>query len=103
MTQADFRLDPGFRTIFGRNLVGELKKIVQRPYLVVTMDDLWPIFEGEFDEDCIPYFVHDLEFDSLLKSLDELPQFEAVIGLGGGQAVDVAKVSAWKTHKPRDS
>ena len=100
MTQADFRSDPGFRTIFGRNLVGELKKIVQRPYLVVTMDDLWPLFEEEFDEDCIPYFVHDLEFDSLLKSLDELPQFEAVIGLGGGQAVDVAKVSAWKTHKP---
>ncbi len=30
-----------FTTIYGRNLVGELKNIVQRPYLVVTMEDLW--------------------------------------------------------------
>lgn len=29
-----------FTTIYGRNLVGELKNIVQRPYLVVTMEDL---------------------------------------------------------------
>ena len=30
-----------FTAIYGRNLVGELKNIVQRPYLVVTMEDLW--------------------------------------------------------------
>ncbi len=99
-SNVDFRSDPGFRTIFGRNLVGELKKIVQRPYLVSTMEDLWPLFKDEFDEDCIPYFVDTLEYDALLKKLDTLPPFEAVIGLGGGQAVDVAKVAAWKTHKP---
>ena len=46
-----------FTTIYGRNLVGELKNIVQRPYLVVTMEDLWEKFKNEFDDDCIVHFV----------------------------------------------
>ena len=50
-----------FTTIYGRNLVGELKNIVQRPYLVVTMEDLWEKFKDEFDEDCIVHFVKTLE------------------------------------------
>ena len=36
---------PGFNTIFGRNLIGELKNIAHQPYLVVTMDDLWDMFK----------------------------------------------------------
>ena len=89
-----------FRTIFGRNLVGELKNIVQRPYLVVTMEDIWDLFKDEFDEDCIVHFVKTLEYDEILANIDELPQFESVIGLGGGQAVDYAKTVAWKKHLP---
>ncbi len=27
-----------FQTVFGRNLVAELRQFVHRPYLVVTMD-----------------------------------------------------------------
>ena len=46
-----------FNTIYGRNLVGELKNIVKRPYLVVTMEDLWETFKEEFDEDCIVHFL----------------------------------------------
>src|SRR5687768_8795725 len=34
-----------FTTIFGRNLIGELPNFVHRPYLVVTMEDLWAKFE----------------------------------------------------------
>ena len=34
-----------FNTIYGRNLIGELKNIIQRPYLVVTMEDLWDKFK----------------------------------------------------------
>lgn len=29
-----------FTTIYGRNLIGELKNIVQKPCLVVTMEDM---------------------------------------------------------------
>ena len=89
-----------FNTIYGRNLVGELKNIVQRPYLVVTMEDLWEKFKDEFDEDCIVHFVKTLEYNEIMANVEKLPKFEAVIGLGGGQAVDYAKMCAWKTHMP---
>ena len=39
-----------FQTIYGRGLVPELKTFVHRPYLVVTMEDLWPRFADDFDE-----------------------------------------------------
>ena len=89
-----------FTTIYGRNLIGELKNIVQRPYLVVTMEDLWEKFKDEFDDDCIVHFVKTLEYDEIMANIEKLPKFEAVIGMGGGQAVDYAKTVAWKTHMP---
>ena len=89
-----------FKTIYGRNLVAELANIVQRPYLIVTMPDLWPIFQKDFDEGALVHFVTTLEYDELMKQAESLPKFESVIGLGGGQAVDTAKAFAWKTHKP---
>ena len=89
-----------FRTIYGRNLIGELKNIVQRPYLVVTMEDLWDKYKYQFDEDVIVHFVHTLEYDEMVKEVDALPKFESVIGLGGGQAVDYAKIVAWRKHLP---
>ena len=73
-----------FMTIYGRNLVGELKNIVQRPYLVVTMEDLWDRFKDEFDEDCIVHFVKTLEYDEIMAEVERLPKFDMVIGLGGG-------------------
>ena len=39
-----------FHTVYGRNLVGELKAFVHRPYLVVTMEELWPRFRAAFDD-----------------------------------------------------
>lgn len=39
-----------FNTIYGAQSGRELKNIVQRPYLVVTMEDLWETFKEEFDE-----------------------------------------------------
>ena len=89
-----------FNTIYGRGLVGELKNIVQKPYLVVTMEDVWELFKDEFDDDAIIHFVKTLEYDEIMAELDQLPKFEAVIGLGGGQAVDYAKMAAWKKHMP---
>lgn len=92
--------DKLFNTIYGRNLIGELKNIVQKPYLVVTMEDLWEIFKDEFDDGAIVHFVKTLEFDEMLNEIDQMPKFESVIGLGGGQAVDYAKITAWKKHLP---
>lgn len=74
---------------------------MQRPYLVVTMEDLWEQFQDEFDEDCIVHFVKTLEYQEIMEEVERLPKFEAVIGLGGGQAVDYAKMAAWKSHMPQ--
>jgi glycerol dehydrogenase-like iron-containing ADH family enzyme len=65
-----------FNTIYGRNLVGELPRILGRPYVVVSMDDLWPMFADSFDDSLVgPH-------------------------LGGGQAIDVAKFIAWRRRLP---
>ena len=90
-----------FQTVYGRGLVPELKTFVHRPYLVVTMEDLWPHFAGDFDEHNVgPYFVTELERAGLERIVAGLPACESVIGLGGGQALDVAKYVAWKRRIP---
>ena len=45
-------------------------------------------------------FVKTLEYDEIMADVEKLPKFESVIGLGGGQAVDYAKMVAWKSHMP---
>ena len=90
-----------FTTIYGRNLVGELKIFVHRPYLVVTMADLWEKFKPHFDQNLAGVFlVRSLEYDELNKDLEKLPKSNCVIGLGGGQALDVAKYIAWTRRLP---
>jgi glycerol-1-phosphate dehydrogenase [NAD(P)+] len=90
-----------FPTVFGRNLLAELSNFVHRPFLVVTMDDLWDKFSQHFDSEiAIPYFVKTIDGDELAKELGKLPRCNAVVGLGGGQAVDVAKFFAWSLRLP---
>lgn len=90
-----------FNTVYGRGLIRELKTYVHRPYLVVTMSDLWPRFKDEFDDNVAgPLLVDTLERSDLDRIVKALPPFAAVIGLGGGQALDVAKYVAWAHQKP---
>lgn len=90
-----------FQSVFGRNLVAELPKFVHRPYLVVTMDDLWPRFEGSFHDGLAAvHLVRTLEVSELEAAVDRLPACASVIGLGGGQALDVAKYIAWRRRLP---
>lgn len=90
-----------FQTVYGRGLVPELKTYVHRPYLVVTMEDLWPRFAGDFDGGLIgPLFVTTLERTELDGIVDGLPACQSVVGLGGGQALDVAKYVAWRRRIP---
>jgi glycerol dehydrogenase-like iron-containing ADH family enzyme len=92
----------GFTTVYGRNLLGELPNFVHRPYLVVTMDDLWPTFAPLLEGEHLAgvHLVHTLDMRTLEGLLDELPAAGSVIGLGGGQAVDVAKFIAWRRRLP---
>jgi glycerol-1-phosphate dehydrogenase [NAD(P)+] len=91
----------GFTTVFGRGLVEELSNFVHRPHLVVTMADLWPRFEAALSPHLAGvHLVTTLELADLERACDELPSCAAIVGLGGGQALDVAKFFAWRRRLP---
>ena len=92
----------GFPTVFGRELVGELPAFVHRPYLVVTMADLWPLFEDRVGGPHLAgvFLVDTLELDELVAREETLPRAAAIVGIGGGQALDVAKFLAWSRRLP---
>jgi glycerol dehydrogenase-like iron-containing ADH family enzyme len=104
MTAVEVRprtVDAGFATVFGRELIQELPNFVHRPYLVVTMADLWPRFEHLFDRNLAAvHLVETLDVADLETQVDRLPACASVVGLGGGQAIDVAKYVAWRRVLP---
>lgn len=92
---------PELPTVFGRGLIAELRHIVHRPALLVTMDDLWPRFRDDVgDAADHVHIVRTLEVDELEREVAGLPAVASVIGLGGGQALDVAKYVAWRRRIP---
>jgi glycerol-1-phosphate dehydrogenase [NAD(P)+] len=95
-------LSRGFTTVYGRNLLAELPNFVHRPYIVVTMDDLWPLFAEALEGPGLAgvHRVTTLDVDELEAQLGDLPATASVIGLGGGQAIDVAKFIAWRRRLP---
>jgi glycerol dehydrogenase-like iron-containing ADH family enzyme len=65
------------------------------------MKDLWPKFQPFFDANMVGvHFVNSLEYDALENLVQQLPPCNSVIGLGGGQALDVAKYLCWSEQIP---
>lgn len=94
-------LDYGFPTVMGRGLYGEFKNFVNPPFLIVTMPDLWQMFSREFEgADYRLYLADSIEQSDLDHDAAGLGDVRAIIGLGGGQALDVAKYFAWRRNLP---
>lgn len=94
-------LDYGFPTVMGRGLFGEFRNFVNPPFLIVTMPDLWELFRHEFEgADYRLYMTGSIEQADLERDAAALTDVRAIIGLGGGQALDVAKYFAWRRRLP---
>jgi glycerol-1-phosphate dehydrogenase [NAD(P)+] len=91
---------PQFATVFGRNLLAEVPNFVRPKMLVVTMEDLWPLFRDDLPTDVHPYFVLSMERSVLEADLGSLGGISSIVGLGGGQAIDAAKYFAWRLNLP---
>ncbi len=101
MSNSSQPLAYGFPTVFGRGLYDEFKHFVNPPFLVVTMPDLWPLFGHHFEgADYKTYFAGSLEQADLDRDAARFTDIQAVVGLGGGQALDVAKYFAWRKRLP---
>lgn len=87
--------------IYGRNLLRELGPTVATPYLLVTMPDLWPMFKESFaGQDFTLHLVDSIEIKALDSLVNARPDVQAVVGLGGGMATDVAKYFSWRARLP---
>ena len=89
-----------FDTVIGRNLLVEINHVAHKPFVVITMEDLWPIYKNNFDPSTKVIFVESTEKKWLDDLITKLGNFCSIIGLGGGQAIDTAKYISWKTNKP---
>jgi glycerol-1-phosphate dehydrogenase [NAD(P)+] len=85
-----------FPTAFGHDLLAEVPNFVAPPWLVVTMEDLWPHLSARLPAGTEAYFVRSVERVDLEAALPATAQYASFIGLGGGQAIDAAKYFAWR-------
>ena len=88
-----------FQTIYGRNLLHELNIIIPNETLIVTMEDLWDDFSNFFTKNVQVHLVKNLDINTLESDYEKTKNFNAVIGIGGGQALDTAKFFSWKSDK----
>jgi glycerol dehydrogenase-like iron-containing ADH family enzyme len=66
------------------------------------MADLWPLFSETLEGPGFGgvHLVQTLDVVELDATLAALPTASSVIGVGGGQAIDVAKFIAWRRRLP---
>lgn len=89
-----------FNTVFGRSLLPEVGSFVRPKMLVVTMEDLWPLFRDRLPAEAMPYMVRSTDRATLEAELATLTGIASIVGLGGGQAIDAAKYFAWGLNLP---
>ena len=87
-----------FLAIYGRNLLAELDIILPDNYLIVTMEDLWEKYKHNFkNKQKSVYIVKGLDIDKVNEDFKNLNNFSTIVGIGGGQSLDIAKYFAWKS------
>lgn len=84
---------------FGGGCVTGLGRELGR-FAVATMPVPWQLVQGSLEaEPEAVVFVESLEEEVIERQLNRLPPCETVVGVGGGQAIDLAKYLAWRTGR----
>jgi len=93
--------------IYGRHILADILHQVQTAhgaatYTILTQPEAWAITREQFtgrDNGHLIY-LHSMEHDELSAMETALPPTGLVMGIGGGQAMDVAKFVAWRRGIP---
>ena len=69
-------------------------------YVVATMEIPWNIIKNDMGKSPKKVInVNSVEKHWIEDQIKELPEFDTIVGIGGGMAIDVAKYISWKLNK----
>ncbi len=69
-------------------------------FVVSTMEIPWSIIKNELGKSPEKLInVTSVELSWIEKQIEDLPDFDTIVGIGGGMAIDVAKYISWKLNK----
>jgi glycerol-1-phosphate dehydrogenase [NAD(P)+] len=81
---------------FGRGAVDGVGTELGR-FVVTTMEIPWNVTRDRLGADpTAVVMVDSMEIDVIDRQLESLPECDTLVGIGGGQAIDLAKYFAWK-------
>lgn len=91
-----------FNVAYGREASRRLSEdLPAGTVLLVAPSEIRSLLGPRFAERrFVPFYRTDLEIESMDRDVDALPHLVAVVGLGGGVAMDIAKYVAWRREIP---